>query len=469
MFFFLKKKNLKLDFKYRNYICGNKIKLVSSKKLLQAVKHSLQTTELTCFQKFVKSNGSKAFICRTVWRKDKNPYCWIITNKNDFYANEKIGEQQKYVTNVEIINSQFVADFIKDESGIWWLINIKSFTFEQPIPKEIDTKQITHYGDFNIQIKQKNIGTKNIVGQKDLTYKILIQMHFIKNMQYVICALNFILKLRNLFKMNLILQKCQVFNVMKKPNAITLDLIKIIQMEKINCVLDLGLNVQLSINDNFPMISNKVQINLDRFRIMILLQYLRDIPLERDQNANYYVEYIIFEQKTRYKIDLNISQTNCKSLTCFIPLNKIKILYFFSQQRDGLHQYITEKQYLTMSLYQENTKIGSLDIQLKDFLNEQVIKNEYYKFFSGKSLPILKWGINLTIGVFNSKQIDVTRINLKYHHGVYLPNVDYYTCEPLPIEWIQLISQKEDIKSHEDNENVKVKEKNLLYMIIFLK
>jgi len=108
-------------------------------------------------QKFIKSNGPKAFICRTVWRKDKNPFSWVITNKADFYSEDRLPEQQKYITNPNIMNtctivntcrgkyveettpyiknilkylhqtlgvsfSEFICDFIKDESGIWWMV-----------------------------------------------------------------------------------------------------------------------------------------------------------------------------------------------------------------------------------------------------------------------------------------------------------------------------------------------------------
>jgi LMBR1 domain-containing protein 1 len=41
---------------------------------------------------------------------------------------------------------EFVADFIKDESGIWWLVNVKAFIFEKD-PGIINVKKITHFGD----------------------------------------------------------------------------------------------------------------------------------------------------------------------------------------------------------------------------------------------------------------------------------------------------------------------------------
>jgi LMBR1 domain-containing protein 1 len=54
-------------------------------------------TELTVIQKFVKSNGPKAFVCRTCWRKGRNAYAWIITNRSDFYAEDRTPDTQKYI------------------------------------------------------------------------------------------------------------------------------------------------------------------------------------------------------------------------------------------------------------------------------------------------------------------------------------------------------------------------------------
>lgn len=40
--------------------------------------------EITCIQKFIKSNGPKAYICRTIWKKSGSTVAWIITNKIGF-------------------------------------------------------------------------------------------------------------------------------------------------------------------------------------------------------------------------------------------------------------------------------------------------------------------------------------------------------------------------------------------------
>ena len=120
-------------------------------------------------------------MCRSVWRKNANSYAWIITNKNDFYNDEIKNEMSKYIANPRQMNSctivhtcrgkyveettplinniiyylnvhlnvtfaEFIADFIKDEAGIWWLINVKGFILE-PLRHTLNLKVITHAGE----------------------------------------------------------------------------------------------------------------------------------------------------------------------------------------------------------------------------------------------------------------------------------------------------------------------------------
>lgn len=64
--------------------------------------------------------------------------------------------------------------------------------------------------------------------------------------------------------------------------------------------------------------------------------------------------------------------------------------------------------------------------------------------FSGKEIkPLLSWGTNITLGLHDSGIIDVSNLKLHDHHGVYLhDNADYYTCDPLPEEWVNVIQEK---------------------------
>lgn len=120
-------------------------------------------------QKYIKSIGSKAFKVRTFWSRDKPPFCFIVTNKSSYYEYDGVPDYQKYMvvpdhrntgtmmfkTNkgkqladtvpyceniVKYFRGSFraevlslAADFIKDESGIWWLINVKRIELLHPI------------------------------------------------------------------------------------------------------------------------------------------------------------------------------------------------------------------------------------------------------------------------------------------------------------------------------------------------
>jgi hypothetical protein len=44
-------------------------------------------------QKFVKSKGPNAFITRAIWRKNKPPSCYVITNKTSFFDPDKNKEE----------------------------------------------------------------------------------------------------------------------------------------------------------------------------------------------------------------------------------------------------------------------------------------------------------------------------------------------------------------------------------------
>lgn len=49
----------------------------------------------------MKCKGPNAFIIRAIWRKNKPPSCYVITNKTTYFINDKkIEDTDKYITNV---------------------------------------------------------------------------------------------------------------------------------------------------------------------------------------------------------------------------------------------------------------------------------------------------------------------------------------------------------------------------------
>ena len=112
-------------------------------------------------QRFVKCRGPRAFLCRSVWRRDKPPYVYILTNKANYLDDEiknqylkfvinskeqnsysafysssgkHLEETMTYMNNIvkfieghsDIIFDELAGDFVKDEAGIWWFINLKA-------------------------------------------------------------------------------------------------------------------------------------------------------------------------------------------------------------------------------------------------------------------------------------------------------------------------------------------------------
>ncbi|EGR32819.1 lmbr1-like conserved region family protein, putative, partial [Ichthyophthirius multifiliis] len=402
----------KLQYKDQSNICGNTIKLVSSKELLNATASQFQLSETTVIQKFIKSNGPKAFICRTVWRKGRNPYSWIITNKCDFYSEEKIPEYQKYITNVNVMNSctivhtckgkyvdetipyihnilrylyltlhinfqEFVCDFIKDESGIWWMVNVKAFIFDHPIPDEINTKVILNYGD-EIAIEQQ----ENIHKQNKSKYQKVKQCKYCET----------------------------ILPEIELTQKMTLKMI--IQTDK----------HLMHRNKNFQW--------LQRSDIKHI-----DTPLLYQEHKVCHPCYKLYTE-TEKLIQYEYNFAKILGIPCNEETKYNLVSLDQAEQAYGGN--------LTAYLYCEQNKIGTLKLSLKDFLSDKVLKREYYKVFDGPALPTLKWGLNLTIGMFNSGLVDVKNIKLQEKDGIYLPCPDYYASEPLPLEWIQLINEKKD-------------------------
>jgi len=48
------------------------------------------------------------------------------------------------------------------------------------------------------------------------------------------------------------------------------------------------------------------------------------------------------------------------------------------------------------------------------------------------------------MGLCQHNSVDITRIRLEEHHGLYLPPIQYYSWEPLPFEWIEIFNNLSD-------------------------
>ena len=74
---------------------GNDVKLLNSRYL-----HNLSLQQLgdqlITFQKYVKSRGKRAFLCRTVFSTHCHPHCFLITNHTAFY-DQTLPENKRFL------------------------------------------------------------------------------------------------------------------------------------------------------------------------------------------------------------------------------------------------------------------------------------------------------------------------------------------------------------------------------------
>lgn len=89
----------------KNRLQENRLELLNYEELERNLfsKNSSQFA----IQRFVKCRGPKAFICRSVWRRDKPSYVYILTNKSS-YNDTSTDNMTKFVINSKSVNSYHV-------------------------------------------------------------------------------------------------------------------------------------------------------------------------------------------------------------------------------------------------------------------------------------------------------------------------------------------------------------------------
>lgn len=77
---------------------------------------------------------------------------------------------------------------------------------------------------------------------------------------------------------------------------------------------------------------------LKRHRVIVILNFLKDIPDNIDKSKVYYLEYWFMEQQIKYRLDFGMMFQKGNSL--YVPLNKIKLFYFFSENQKEVNNFL---------------------------------------------------------------------------------------------------------------------------------
>ena len=89
----------------------------------------------------------------------------------------------------------------------------------------------------------------------------------------------------------------------------------------------------------------------------------------------YFLEYTFFEKPVKFRVPLE--------RTGEVPINKLRIYYFFSKERDGFVQFLNYMGKLEVRLLKEQVCVGSVKYDLSDYKSELVTKREFNSVLSG--------------------------------------------------------------------------------------
>jgi hypothetical protein len=171
---------------------------------------------------------------------------------------------------------------------------------------------------------------------------------------------------------------------------------------------------------------------LHRFKFLFIVYDLvefDEIPKNMD---NYSLVYNMLGEKVKIKL---ATKRTIKAGIPIIPVNKIRLHYFFSDGRQDLNKYINHGPQI-LKLYHKNELVSKVELDINDFRSPFVNQKSFYiPFITEKFSCYLRCMIGIEMDA--PEAINVTTIHLSPHHGLYLPPRDYISCQPLNEEWEQ--------------------------------
>lgn len=71
---------------------------------------------------------------------------------------------------------------------------------------------------------------------------------------------------------------------------------------------------------------------------MVLINTVRDIPIQKEVERNYFIEYNFLDIKEKYKIDMQYAVQGGEDYSNFyVPINRMRMFYFFATSRKSVN------------------------------------------------------------------------------------------------------------------------------------
>lgn len=121
----------------------------------------------------------------------------------------------------------------------------------------------------------------------------------------------------------------------------------------------------------------------------------------------------MFDKPVKFKLNLNDNKE-------ILPINKLRIYYFFSKEREGFVRFLNFMEKLEVRMFQEQLYVGSVKFELSDYKSELVTKREFNSVLSG-TMPNnqdFTCFLKLTLGVSEGVPKNAQNITLRPYQGV---------------------------------------------------
>ena len=346
-------------------------------------------------QRFVKCRGPKAFLCRSIWRRDKPPYVYILTNKANYLDDEVKNQYLKFVINSkdqnsysafysssgkhleetmaymnnivkfieghsDIIFDELAGDFVKDEAGIWWFINLKAmkikniskfrrgegnqealppqlnFFFNQRIFSNVNLKDNARKFDYQNKIKCKLCGldySKKLL-KYELTTKMIIETeNMLKHVEF------------NKIKFNVLDRpdlRHTYYSMIYLPYRVCEDCYLL--FETLNDIKDYQIEIanlfKIPVDTINFCFNYYTQIKEDKSKIKLTKKELKNIEKKNKEIINMNINYeeelseSYDDQKIRSKISENVEINNESSL---LPINDSNKIYNENEEKININ------------------------------------------------------------------------------------------------------------------------------------
>ena len=452
----------------RKRLAGNTTSLIPNEQLKDKVRMLTRGDgEKAVLQRYILNHGVQRFICRTVYQQHRMPYAWLITSTHpnavitDNSANivkvnsgkflrdtaELVSRLVKFIEmHVKVTFEMLACDFIKDEGGLWWLINVKAFKIsENDVPVlhlfvqkgVIDEQRDTNSGSAQLKeyTRQKrcefcHVGFETL--SHELTLKMIFEMEehlrkrgkivsWLENKEYrhideatlyqnySVCDYCFKLYTETQVLKHIENDLAKAFGIPKKSDEAPVQELQ----------LEVGIPLRV-IKDDPTSHSNFA--SLSKFRFLLVLNEVQNANF----GDNFSLEYDFLGKS--HKVKLPASKGT-------IVLSRLRLFYIFSNGRGKFNLFLKRTGKLEVKLMEDGKEVSRVKLILSDFKSPFVLAKYYCEHFGDRGNPIL----TAHVGIVGEPAEKISDLTLRAYHEVYLPPDDYITCDPLPEEWLPVL------------------------------